>query len=224
VITRTLTLLLAGASLTLGACATGGDMGPEPLTPTQRYSMEVKSEPLELRLAPHAGGLSTAQTQALGEFARLWVSDDGADVTVQSPSRAGDPSAAYRTSTDAREALIVRGVPAHRVRIVSYDSGDPQAPVVVGYMRYHAKGPDCGRAWEDVTANHGNRAYANFGCTITANMAAQIANPADVIAPHASDPADAGRRQTVLDHYRKGELTSSAHDEQANGAVSRVVP
>jgi pilus assembly protein CpaD len=96
--------------------------------------------------------------------------------------------------------------------------------VIVGYMRFHAKGPDCGRGWDDITANHANRPYANFGCATTANMAAQIANPADVVAPHAADPADAGRRQTVLDHYRKGELTSSVHDDQANGAVSRVVP
>jgi pilus assembly protein CpaD len=34
---------------------------------------------------------------------------------------------------------------------------------------------------------------------------------------------DAGRRQTVIDKYRKGELTASAKDEQAQGVVSNAV-
>ena len=41
--------------------------------------------------------------------------------------------------------------------------------------------------------------------------------------PRPMTPADAGRRATVLGRYRAGEVTSSAVDAQANGAVSRAV-
>ena len=54
-------------------------------------------------------------------------------------------------------------------------------------------------------------------------MAAQIANPEDLIRPRDSTPADAGRRDTVLGKYRKGDVTASAKDEQATGVVSKAV-
>ena len=53
-------------------------------------------------------------------------------------------------------------------------------------------------------------------------MAAQVANPADLVRPADLAPADAQRRVYALDKYRKGEVTSSAADDQAKGVVSSV--
>ncbi len=229
-ISRKILVLLAGAALGLSACASTTDSGgvtdPGPLTSTERFPIEVKPQAQELRLAPHAAGLSSNQAAALTEFARTWAGEEGGEVTIQSPQRAGgDPGAAYRTTSGARDVLIAEGVPPGHLRMTGYDAGgDPQAPVIVGYMRYHAQGPECGREWKNMADTYSNREWDNYGCAVTANMAAQIANPADLLAPRDSDPTDAGRRQTVLDHYRKGEVTSSAKDEQASGAVSRAVP
>jgi pilus assembly protein CpaD len=50
-----------------------------------------------------------------------------------------------------------------------------------------------------------------------------IANPADLLTPRQMDPADASRRENVLGKYRQGQMTSSAKDPQANGAVSDAV-
>jgi pilus assembly protein CpaD len=58
---------------------------------------------------------------------------------------------------------------------------------------------------------------------VTANIAAQVANPEDLLGPRAETPIDSGRRATVLDKYRKGELTSSAKDDQSSGVVSKAV-
>jgi pilus assembly protein CpaD len=58
---------------------------------------------------------------------------------------------------------------------------------------------------------------------VTANLAAQVANPEDLLGPRDETPIDSGRRATVLDKYRKGEVTSSAKDEQSNGVVSKAV-
>lgn len=223
------TSLILLASLALTACATDDDVVGKPapataLTPTERFAIEVREHPEELRLAPHAQGLSPNQAAALGVFVDHWNGVQGGDVLLKSPSNGGDPQSAYRTTVDARDYLLAHGMNPNRVKIVGYDAGgDHQAPVVVGYAAYVAKGPQCGQDWESLTATKDNREYNNFGCAVTANVAAEIASPADLLSPRQMDPADAARRQTVLDHYRKGEATSTAKDDQANGAVSTAV-
>jgi pilus assembly protein CpaD len=57
---------------------------------------------------------------------------------------------------------------------------------------------------------------------VTANMAVQIANPADLAHPRASTPIDMQRREVMLDKYRKGQVTSSDKDDQAKGVISNV--
>ena len=59
-----------------------------------------------------------------------------------------------------------------------------------GFMRYVAKGPDCGRSWSNLAAVDDNREYAEFGCALTANIAAQLGNPADLVNPRAADDAE----------------------------------
>lgn len=219
-------ILLAG--LSLAACATDDQVAsqepPRPQTPTERFAIEVREHPEELKLAAHAQGLSSNQTSALNVFIDHWQSVNGGDVLVKTPSNAGEPHAVYRVTIDAKDYLVAHGVSPERVHVVSYDAGgDQAAPVVLGYAAYVAKGPRCGQQWENLTATKDNHEYDNFGCAVTANLAAEISNPADLLSPHPMDPADAGRRQTVLDHYRKGESTSTAKDDQANGAVSTAV-
>ncbi len=224
-IRRSLILL---AALTLGACATdqvaADTATPPPVTPTERFAIEVREHPEVLRLAPHAHGLSPNQTAALDVFLDHWNGVQGGDIVLKSPSHGGDPQAAYRTTVDARDYLLAHGVSSAHVSIVDYDAAsDHQAPVVIGYAAYVAKGPQCGQNWENLTATKDNREYNNFGCALTANLAAEIANPSDLLSLRTMDASDAARRQTVLDHYRKGEPTSTTKDDQANGAVSTAV-
>ena len=129
-----------------------------------------------------------------------------------------------RSSENARTFLVEQGVPASAIRLLGYDAkGDAAAPLVVGFLRYAVTLPDCGRTWTNIAHSMTNEVQPNFGCAVTANMAAQVANPADWARPTTLDPADAQRRAVVLDKYRKGELTSSEKDDNATGAVSSVV-
>ena len=216
----------AGLAAALSACAsTGGPVGPEPLTPTQQFTIDVKQQPQEMRLAVHGTGVSQNQAYVLGALAHDWVQSERGVITLQSPARGSDAGAAYRTATGARDVLVASGVSPDKVLIVSYEpAADAEAPVIVSFVRYVAEGPNCGRAWENLTSTAQNRATAGFGCAVTANIAAQIGDPADLVQPRELAPADAARRQTVLDHYRQGVVTSSAKDGQADGAISKVVP
>ena len=62
--------------------------------------------------------------------------------------------------------------------------------------------------------------YDNFGCATQANLAAVVANPADLLTPRASAPADQQRRAVVYENYRNGKITASEYKEGAGAKVA----
>jgi pilus assembly protein CpaD len=50
--------------------------------------------------------------------------------------------------------------------------------------------------------NRENKHYANFGCSYQNNLAAQIANPNDLLGPRKPTEIDAEKRGAVIDDYR----------------------
>jgi len=223
-------LFLAGLSLlALGACASDPHAGrkptdPPPITPSEQFSIKVQPSPLELKLGPHSEGISPTQAQALRDFIGRWNDSDRGMITVKAPSHGPDAEAVYRTATSARDFLIAQGVSPDVIRIVSYDAGaDPAAPILVGFLRYESKGPTCGQNWGNLADASKNETYSEFGCSITANMAAQVADPEDLLHPRAETAPDATRREVVIDKYRQGTTTSTTKDVQASGAVSTSV-
>jgi pilus assembly protein CpaD len=187
--------------------------------PTEQWAITVSPSEDDVLLAPHEAGLSDAQQAALVGLVSRWRDHGGGQIVIKEP--AGGQGQSYRSTAAVQDALEALGVDPGQVRVAGYDAGPrPGAPIVVGYIRYEAKGPDCGREWKSVTDSFENKPNSNFGCANTANIAAMIANPADLIAPRTSDPADAGRRETVLTKYREGQITSTAKDTQASGSVS----
>ena len=70
-------------------------------------------------------------------------------------------------------------------------------------MRSTPPPASAGRWPEDMLANTtDNKHYANFGCASQNNLAAQIANPGDLIAPRGMTSIDAERRSVVIEAYR----------------------
>jgi pilus assembly protein CpaD len=216
--------LLALAALS--ACA--GKPPEDPkflLTPTQKFSVKVEETPDRLAMTPHADGLSPAQRIALISFVSRWRdAAEAGDIAVQVPATGGDPAAVTKTATEVMGALQALGVPSQRVRTGEYDIPAGAAPLVLAsYSHLEATGPDCRVNWNNITSTGANEATDHFGCAVTANFAAQVANPRDFLSPEAVTPSDAARRDTVLAKYRRGELTSTPRDEQAVGSISSAV-
>lgn len=217
---------IAAAALALTACASGPSTAAGPVAPTVLDTwanrVQVVAQPDEIRLAPHPTGLSGNQARALAEFQARWVQAEGGVITVAAPVGTEGPGS-YRVSADARAFLLSQGAAPEMVQLIGYDAGGAKdAPVVVGFKRYVAITPRCGD-WRSATRTASNQPMSNLGCAVSANIAAQVANPADLASARPMDPADAGRRMTVLGKYRAGEVTSTAKDEQASGAVSTAV-
>lgn len=194
----------------------------EPVTPTEQFAITVSSAPDQILLAPHPGGLSDAQADALAALVNRWRDAGGETITILAPS--GGQGQAYHSTAAIEAALEEQGVSPDRIKLGGYDAGPRLgAPIAVGFKGYKAEGPECGRDWKDYTSRRDGSVTSNFGCATTANIAAMIASPADLLAPRQMDPADAARRDVVLGKYRQGNPTSSAKDPQANGAVSDAV-
>jgi pilus assembly protein CpaD len=214
-------LLALGASATDAVSRPKAPADPPPITPSERYSIQVDPSPVELKLGVHDAGVSPNQADALRDFVGRWMQTDRAPITIKAPEHGPAQAAVYRTATAARDFMIGQGVDPAAVRIVGYEAGDDRAaPVVVGFVRYQARASQCGREWENLATDYHSGGYAEFGCAVTANMAAELAEPADLLHPRDATPPDAQRRAFVLDKYRQGSLTSTQKDSQANGAVS----
>lgn len=219
---RALLILSLVATTALGACGTTGSRlagvdTPEGRLSTEQYPLTVDERPAELLLAAHETGLSQAQVAALADFGRQWRNNSTTEVVIEAASQGGP--GAYHTSHAAADLLSSQGVP---VRIIGYNA-EPGAPVRVSFLAAEAAVYDCNRSWDRLTATHDNTVPANFGCALSANRAAMIAEAADIVRPRAEDPADAARRQNVLAKYRSGQTTTATKDDQGSVTVSNAV-
>ncbi|KAK0351332.1 hypothetical protein LTR94_025362, partial [Friedmanniomyces endolithicus] len=159
-------------------------------------------------------GLSANQRAALdalvGRFAM-----EGAPVLVIEAPAGGDPVAA-QAAWNVKAAFEAAGVPGERIQLVGYAAPDPRAPVLVGFETVRAVVPQCGTQWGNLGRSGDNQSASNFGCAVTANLAAQIADPRDIVAPRGMTPSEAGRRSVVFDAYRKGSATSATREPLLN--------
>lgn len=218
---RRLALLGTGlAAALLGACASDS-APPLAVTPLDQHPMAVqaRTDAMHLKVHPRAE-LSENQRRALDQLAQRasWNGGQAVDISIVTASAPDAVHAGYAI----RDYLL-----AHKVspQVLAYTTDKDQPADVVSLItrEYRAEIPDCNQSWENLSRSGSNQQPANFGCTVNANLAAQIDDPRDIAAPQPSAPADTVRRMTVIDKYRKGEVTSAAKDDAAKGNVSDAI-
>jgi len=215
---------LAACSLLIGGLAGCSAIGGAPAPfPTEHYAVQVQERPDEVALAVHGDGLSTAQQAALADFAGRWRDAGHGAVVLKTPADSTDPEKAKSMAYAVQSQLEALGVPPERIQLAAYQAGGPGSPVVASFLRLTAAIPDCGGGWDNLSSTFSNEPYKHFGCSLTANIATQVADPRDFVSPPGLAPADNVRRQTVLGKYREGKLTAAEKDDQASGAVSTAV-
>lgn len=216
--------LTASLAASLAACAGGPASGGglAPTLPSTRYALQVEPDIDRIALAVRADGLSPAQEAALHALAGRFMVEGAPALRIEVPY--GDDIDAGATAERVRIALERAGAPPHLIQTAVYDGPDARAPVLAGFVVHRAVVPDCGRQWGNLGRTGDNQSSSNFGCAVTANLAAQIANPRDIVQPRAMTPADAGRRAVVFADYRAGDRTAAEQEELvANRRVSRAV-
>lgn len=210
--------------LSLAACTTGPSghlaKAPDPILPTEQYALRAETQTDAVNLRVNSNGLSENQRRALDRLASRasWI--DGDPVTLEIVT-SGNPAAV--SAGRAVSAYLI----GHHVSEDTVSSSSrreqPDDVVTINIVAYQAHVYDCNRSWENVAATGSNTPYKNFGCAITSNIAAQIADPRDLDTPAPPTSADAARRSVVLEKYRKGEKTSAETDDSAKGTVSQAI-
>ncbi|HUO98442.1 MAG TPA: CpaD family pilus assembly protein [Rhizomicrobium sp.] len=164
--------------------------------------------------APQAG-LMPDDAAKFDAFVADYLSRGSGSISVSAP--VGPYSAAALDYFGQR--LFSMGVPRSSV-LVGTHQGDGQ--VEIGFIAYSAHTAACGDWSENLGDTSSNRAAKNFGCAVQNNIAAQVADPRDLVEMRASEPADATRRAAVIQNYEQGKVTSAQKSQDQSGAVSDV--
>jgi pilus assembly protein CpaD len=138
-------------------------------------------------------------------FAQRYRTGASGSMIVMTPHGSLNSGAASIIAEDVRRELVRQGVPANRIITAPYQAQGPHdaAPIRISYRAITAGTGECGRWPEDILANgNENKLYANFGCATQSNLAAQIADPMDLIAPRGTTPIDAERRGNAIRDYQ----------------------
>lgn len=208
----------------LAACATtkhaDTTAAPLPPLPTDQYPLTAEAQTRSVSFRINAGGLSDNQRRALDQVAddASWTRGDAVDVRIITANDPGAVAAGRRIG----DYLAGHDVPVESLNQASAPE-QPADIVTVNVTYSRAVIYACNQSWENLTATARNETYANFGCALNSNLAAQIADPRDIGRAASRTPADSLRKSDILTKYRKGEVTSSAKDEQAQGTVSDAI-
>lgn len=218
------------AALVASACAPGtftpaGDFTtsfPEPRA-SDKFPIQVKSR-LEMLVVPVAAAetyLPPAERGRIAHFAKAYRVRGHGPLTVGGPNAAPDMRAVYDAIARITSILSEHGIDPERIAVVeTAPTQDGEPAIVLSYNRYVASGPECGYFAHDVGFDPWNWSWANKGCADQHNLAAMVANPADLERHAPVDPPDALRRDVVLEGYRLGESTASERTSQEQGTVS----
>lgn len=220
-VNRSIASIVLAAGLAVSGCASTVGDGAPPMTPLSRYVLQVEPGLDRIALAVHDQGLSSNQHDALRGLAARYSAAGAGQVRIESP--AGDDPAAVEQAYAVRAFLQASGVPGDRIQMAAYAAPDPRAPVLAGFETLRAAIPDCAAEARNMGTRFSNQSSGGFGCAVTANMAAQIADPRDILGARAMTPTDSGRAAVVFDNYRRGQISSTPQEILVNGRISAAV-
>jgi pilus assembly protein CpaD len=197
----------------------------------QRHPITIAEadKAMEVFVGNNRGGLSPSQRTEVMAFAGGWREEGTSGFVIAVPAGAPNELAAHDAARAIHSALVARGVPAHAISTRAYRPVDSTrlATVRVSFTRLEADAGPCGLWPDDLgttpagTSFH-NRPYWNLGCATQRNLAAMVANPADLVQPRAETPTYAGRRSVAIDKWRKGESPSTVYPDSSEGKISEV--
>jgi pilus assembly protein CpaD len=211
-------------ALMLAGCATdsgkAGSLAMTATTPTEQYPLQAQTQSKTINLRINPNGLSTNQRTALDQMARKasWQGGEPIDIEIITSADPGAMAAGHVVG----DYLVDHDVSASSLSLAS-QPGQPTDIVTLNIVSYRARVYACNQTWGNLAATRDNTAYQNFGCTISSNLAAQIADPRDLQNPRTATSVDMSRRSTMLEKYRAGEVTSSAKDSTADGKISSAI-
>ena len=195
----------------------------------QRHPIAVreKVQSMTVFIGDARGTLTPTQRAEAAALASSWRQEATGGIVIEMPVGSPNERAAASASREIRSILSSAGVPARAIEIRPYPAQDPVrlGTIRVNYPRMAAETGPCGLWPHDIGPTYdpiywANKPAWNHGCANQRNLAAQVAEPADLVQPRSETPVLAARRNTVTDKYRKGEPTATQSPDANKGKIS----
>ncbi|HEX4302658.1 MAG TPA: CpaD family pilus assembly protein [Rhizomicrobium sp.] len=186
--------------------------------PIVNHPIQVQPSYHTLKLpfsAPDAG-LMPDDAQHFDAFVADFLAHGNGAISISAPA-GRDASAAI---SYFGERLANAGIPRDRILVGTRDIGDGR--VELGYIGYQVATARCGDWSTNLGDTASNRVSPNLGCAVQQNIAAQVADPRDLVGSQPLAAGDAARRATVYDAYRQGKPTGAEHSTDQSGAIADV--
>lgn len=207
-------LAVAGVAL-LAGCATNRDSITVGATPDDYRTnhpivIAEQNQVIDIPVGNNVRGISKGERDTFAGFLSEYDRQTAPVLTILVPAGASNDVAANEAARELMRVAVKNGVPSGRISIARYQAAYPDAPSPIRavYTAMRAQTDRCGRWPEDMLNTVENKHYANFGCSYQNNLAAQIANPADLLGPRKPTTIDAERRAVIIDGYRNDPFYS----------------
>lgn len=205
-------VLLAVVGIFLASCGTRDNLAtgsiPDDYRTRHPIVLAEGERAIDIPIASGDRRLTQGTRDVIAGFAADYRNSANGVVQIMMPRGAANSSAVQAMRREIRGVLVAAGVPAKRLLETSYDAGayGEAAPVRLSYVAITAQTEPCGTWPDDLNLNtFENKNYYNFGCASQSNLAAQIANPTDLLGPRQMSPIDAEQRGQVIKDWRGTE-------------------
>jgi pilus assembly protein CpaD len=206
-----------GAVLLAGSCASHAPDGVHySMDPIENHPISVEPNYQSMRLyySPADAGIQPGDQSRFSSFVASYEAHGNGAIAISAPT--GVNSQAMITFFAQR--INEMGVPKDRILVATHDSPDGDMRVEINYVSYQAHSDTC-RDWsQNLTYTADNETTHNLGCAVQRNVAAQIADPRDLIAPQAMDPSDGNRRTGIITKYEQGQVTQATKNDAEQSA------
>nr|WP_298104463.1 CpaD family pilus assembly protein [uncultured Shinella sp.] len=202
------TLVLSAVALS--GCGTNPDRNatgsiPDDYRTRHPIVLTEDAQTLDIPIATGDRSLTTGVRDNIRGFASDHAERSRSAVQIMLPRGSVNAATANHLRKEIRATLLAAGVKRDMLIETAYDASGygPNAPIRLAFFAITAKAGPCGEWPEDLVQNTTeNKNYHNFGCATQANLAAQVANPMDLVQPRGMSPIDAEQRNVVIQDYR----------------------
>jgi pilus assembly protein CpaD len=196
-----------GAILISGSCAVqnGGDtISEEPLV-NHPIAVEPSFQSLKLHFAGGDSGISADDAVKFENFLDDYRTHGNGSLGISVPN--GPP--AHAAITFFAERAAESGISRDKILVSTHDVANGDFRVDLNYISYTAHSDSCGDWSENLAFTLENQTPKNFGCSVQHNIAAQVADPRDLLGPRPMEASDGTRTAVILDAYEQGKATAA---------------
>lgn len=219
-------LTAALLALSMSACArkveTTGTISA-PYDYRERHPVVLRDAPQSLDVFVGRAGLDPRQSTDVADFAAKYRARGRGALIVQVPSGDRRDGAAQRTLASVRSILSRNGISGAAIAVSKYQASDPglAAPLRLTFASLQAQVPHaCGQWPDDLGATHtsnwrSNEPSWNLGCASQATLAAQIADPIDLVRARPEGVVDTTKRSKAIEKFRNGTDPSTLYTQRS---------